>query len=102
MFGMLIYGATNFVSYVPSAGRFYSIGELLIIAGFVLFLGTEKANRKDRQISGALSSLLAVNIALGTKMVLEFTSIYLLFGNFFFAPFVNPDMALYEFVGWLL
>ena len=102
VFGMLIYGATNLVSYVPSAGRFFSVAELLIIAALVLFLGTERARKKDMQLAGAMSSLLAIDVALGVRMSLEYTSIYLLFGNFFVAPFVEADASLYELIKGLL
>jgi len=94
--GMLIYGATNLVSYVPSSDRFFSVAELLIIAALVLFLGAERARKKDMQLAGAMSSLLAINTALGVRLILEFASVYLLFGNFFVAPFVEADMSLYE------
>lgn len=95
LFGMLIYGATNLVSFVPSAGRFFSIGELLILAACVLYLGAEQVKRNDVRMATAMSSLLAINIALGVKTILEFTSVYLLLGNFFMAPFVEPDVGLY-------
>ena len=94
--GMLIYGATNLVSYVPSSDRFFSVAEPLIIAALVLFLGAERARKKDMQLAGAMSSLLAINTALGVRLILEFASVYLLFGNFFVAPFVEADVSLYE------
>ncbi|MDH3752103.1 MAG: hypothetical protein OEU40_16090 [Gammaproteobacteria bacterium] len=102
VFGMLIYGATNLVSYVPAASRFFSVGELLIIAALVLFLGTDRIRKKDMQLAGAMSSLLVINTALGARKVLEFTSVYLLFGNFFVAPFVEADVGLYELIKGLL
>lgn len=100
--GMLIYGATNLVSYVPSSDRFLSVGELLIIAALVLFLGIERARKKDLQLAGAMSSLLAINTALGVRLTLEFASVYLLLGNFFVAPFVEADVGIYELIKGLL
>ena len=102
LLGMVIYGATNLVSYVPSTDRFFSVAELLIIAALVLFLGAERAKRRDLQLAGAMSSLLAINTALGVRMTLEFASVYLLFGNFFVAPFVEADTGLYELIEGLL
>lgn len=102
VFGMLVYAATNLVSYVPSAGRFLAVGELLIVASFVLFLGERATKRVQLQIAGALSALLAINTALGIKFVLEYSSVYLLVGNFFVAPFVEADSSIYQFIGSLL
>jgi hypothetical protein len=99
---MLIYGATNFVSYVPSAGRFFSVAELLIIAAIVLFLAKDRARKKDMQLAGAMSSLLTINTALGVRFSLEFASVYLILGNFFVAPFVDADVGLYELIKGLL
>ena len=102
LLGMWIYGVTNLVSYVPSWDRFFSVAELLIIAALVLFLGAERAKKKDLQLAGAMSSLLVINTALGVRMTLEFASVYLLFGNFFVAPFVDADIGLYELIEGLL
>lgn len=97
MFGMLIYGATNIVSYVPSAGRFFVVGELLLIAAVILYLGQNPERRKDAQLLGGTTTLLLISIALGVRATLEFASVYLLLGNFFIAPFVDAEVGLYEF-----
>ena len=99
LFGMLIYGATNLVAYVPSAIRFFNIGELLILAAVVLFLGSpETAKKIDRQVAISIAPLLTINIALGGRLLLEFASLYTLVGNFFIAPFVKANEGLYEIV----
>ena len=99
LFGMLVYGTTNLVAYVPSAIRFYSIGEILILASVILFLGSSMTTKRvDRQIAAGLAPLLAINVALGGRFLLEFASIYTLVGNFFIAPFVKADQGLYEIV----
>ena len=103
LFGMLIYGATNLVAYVPSAIRFYSIGEMLILAAVVLFFGSSMiSKRADRQIAASLAPLLTINVALGVRYLLEFASLYLLIGNFFIAPFVKGGQGLYEIVKSIL
>ena len=94
---MLIYGATNIVSYVPSAGRFFVVGELLLIAAVILYLGQNPERRKDAQLLGGTTTLLLISIALGIRATLEFASVYLLLGNFFIAPFVDAEVGLYEF-----
>ena len=99
LFGMLVYGAINLVSHIPSAGRFYNIGELLIIAAATIFVANPAYSRKiDRQYMVMLLPLLAINIALGIRFTLEFASGYLLVGNFFLAPFVEGSEGLYEIV----
>jgi len=103
LFGMLLYGATNFVAYVPSAIRFYNIGEMLIIAAVILFLSDVARTRKlDAQIVNGLWPLLCINIALGIRSLLVFSSVYLLIGNFFIAPFVAARESLFEIVKLLL
>ena len=99
LFGMLAYGAINLVSHIPSAGRFYNIGELLIIAASVIFVAKSDCARKiDRQSMTMLLPLLAINIALGVRFTFEFASGYLLVGNFFVSPFVDGQFGLYEIV----
>ena len=99
LFGMLFYGFTNLISYIPSAARFYNVGEMLIIAAILLYLGDQSRLRKiDRQVSNALAPLLSINIALGIRFSLDYASIYLLAGNFFLIPFVSPAQSLYELI----
>ena len=99
LFGMLIYGGVNLVAHIPSAGRFFSIGEMLIIGALVLFLADQARARKlDFQIAGALLPLLAIHAALGIRFFLEYASVWLIVGNFFLAPFVGATEGLYEFV----
>ena len=99
LFGMLAYGAINLVSHIPSAGRFYNIGELLTIAASVIFFAKSDCARKiDRQSMTMLLPLLAINIALGVRFTFEFASGYLLVGNFFVSPFVDGQLGLYEIV----
>ncbi len=103
LLGMLIYGWVNLVAHIPSAGRFFNIGEMLIIGAVVLFLADEARARKlDFQIAGALLPLLAIDIALGVRFFLEFASVWLILGNFFLAPFVDATEGLYEFVKWVV
>ncbi len=97
LLGMMIYGMTNLVAYVPSAIRFYNIGEMLILAAVVLFIGSSLgARRLDRQIAISLCPLLSINIALGVRFMLEFASIMLIVGNFVVAPFIIGQDGLYE------
>ena len=97
LFGMFIYGFMNLVSYVPSSVRFFSIAEMLLTAALILFLSREQVSKKERQLLGAVSILLIIDMALGVRGILQFASTYLLLGNFVIAPFVEADVGLYEF-----
>lgn len=98
VFGMLMYGVVNMLSYIPSLGRFYSLAGMILLAGLILWLADRKRPRaRDRQIVAGLASLLFIHLALGIRMTLEWASIWLLAGNFLIAPFVSADRNLYEF-----
>ena len=99
LFGMLVYGAVNLTAHIPSAARFFNVGEMLIIGALVLFLADQARARKlDFQIAGLLLPLLAIHVALGVRFFLEYASFWLIAGNFFAAPFVDADIGLYEFI----
>ena len=103
VFGMLLYGIINLVSYIPSLGRFYNLAEMILLAALILFLATSTSrNRVDRQVFGGAALLLTINLALGIRFMLGFASIWLLVGNFFLAPFVSANESLYEIIQWLL
>ena len=99
LFGMLVYGSINLVTYIPSAGRFFNIGEMLMIAALVLFLaGQPRVKKLDFLLANAALPLLGIDIALGVRFFFEFASVWLMAGNFFIAPFVSADVGLYEFI----
>lgn len=99
LFGMLIYGSINLVTHIPSAGRFFSIGEMLMIAALVLFLaGQPRVKKLDFLLASAALPLLGIDIALGVRFFFEFASVWLMAGNFFIAPFVGADVGLYELI----
>lgn len=99
LFGMLVYGGVNLVDHVPSAGRFSSIGEMLILAAFIMFLSDRvRAKKLDFQVAAMLLPLLAIHFALGFRELLYFSSIWLVAGNFFVAPFVDPQVSLFDMV----
>jgi hypothetical protein len=103
VFGMLMYGVVNLLSYIPSLGRFYNLAEMLLLAALILFLAeSTRQNRLDRQVFGGAALLLTINLALGLRFMLGFASIWLVVGNFFLAPFVGADQSLYELVFWVL
>ena len=99
LFGILIYAGVNLTDHIGSAGRFFRIGEMLIIGAVVLLLSEPaRAKKLDFQVAGVLLPLLAINIALGVRVFLDFASFWLIAGNFFVAPFVDADIGLYEFI----
>lgn len=103
LFGMLAYGAINMVSYIPSLGRFYNLSEMVLLGALVLFFADKSLHKKiDRQIFYFISLLLVINIALGARFMLGYSSIWLVAGNFLVAPFVEANMSLYEVIFWLL
>ena len=103
VFGMLIYGLVNLVAYVPSAGRFFRIGDMLILAAAILFLADRtRAKKLDYQLAAAALPLLGIHFALGVRLLLEYASVWVVFGNFFVAPFVDPAPGLYEIIKGLL
>lgn len=103
VFGMLLYGAINMVSYIPSLGRFYNLAEMILLAALILFLAASPARQKvDRQVFGAAAVLLTINLTLGIRFMLGFASIWLLVGNFFLAPFVSANESLYDLIQTLL
>ncbi|TXK65578.1 hypothetical protein [Alkalisalibacterium limincola] len=103
VFGMLLYGVVNFVSYIPSLGRFYALAEMLLLAALILFVAVGAGRKRlDRQVIGAASMMLVLNLVLGVRFVLGFASIWLVSGNFFLAPFVNADQSLYELIFYVM
>ncbi|ODS62990.1 MAG: hypothetical protein ABS41_07400 [Arenimonas sp. SCN 70-307] len=99
VFGMLLYGVINLVSYIPSLGRFYALAEMLLLAAIILFVASGAGRKRlDRQVLSGASLLLVLNLALGVRFMLGFASIWLLLGNFFIAPFVSADQSLYELI----
>jgi hypothetical protein len=96
--GMLIYGFINLVSYIPSVGRFYSLGGMFIIAAIVLFIAATKSERRVAYVwpLWLLSAFVFIELALGIRFTLGFTSIWVLVGNFFFSPFVSAEASLYD------
>jgi hypothetical protein len=103
LFGMLSYGFVNLVAYIPSGARFFRVGEMLILAAVVLFLADQaRATTRDFRLVAAALPLLGIHVALGSRFLLEFASVWLIAGNFFIAPFVDADVGLYEFIKSLL
>lgn len=103
VFGMLLYGVVNMVSYIPSLGRFYSLAEMILLAALILFLASSPLrSRLDRQVFCGAALLLSVNMALGIRLMLDFASIWLVVGNFLVAPFATADESLYDILLWML
>lgn len=103
VFGMLLYGAINLVSYIPSLGRFYALGEMVLLAAVILFSAARgKEDRLDRQLIAGASLMMTVNLALGVRFMLDFTSIWMVLGNFALAPFVGANQSLYDIIFYVM
>ncbi|MBB1472231.1 hypothetical protein H5368_04225 [Luteimonas sp. MC1782] len=103
VFGMLLYGVINLVSYIPSLGRFYALAEMLLLAALILFVAVGAGRKRlDRQVMAGASLMLILNLALGVRFMLGFASIWLILGNFFLAPFTSADQSLYELIFYVL
>lgn len=97
VFSMLAYGVINLVAYIPSLGRFYTIPQMLMLAATVLFLSQPKVARPlDKQIISLASPLLAINVALGVRLMLGYSTVWLFVGNIFLAPFAEASISAYD------
>ena len=96
-FVLLFYGVANVISYIPSAGRFMSIGAGLAIAFIFLFLQNfhdTKFNSIIKLSRPALLLFIIVTIRIGFD-VIGLTSI---FGNPLIALFMENDLPLIDLI----
>jgi hypothetical protein len=100
-FSLLFMAITNTLSLVPSMGRFYTVGNWLLLAVFFLYFHQAKGTfiKPLKYFSiVALSLFIVVRI----RMSLDAVSIWTLFGNPFYVYFVENDKAIIEFVKELI
>ncbi|MDN3555230.1 EpsG family protein [Halomonas maura] len=103
LLGMLLYGVINLLNYIPSLGRFYNLAGMLLLASVILYLATSNRQKMfDNAFFSMLALLLIIDLALAVRLMLGFTSIWLITGNFITAPFVEADQSLYQSLMWVL
>lgn len=98
-FGFLFAGIINFISIIPSIGRFYSVINLVFLGAMLLTFLTSRiisdSNSLARQIKGSTFVLLSIIVLFSLRSALPIIGVMSLLGNFFTILFVeNIDFVV--------
>jgi hypothetical protein len=98
-FIFLMYGVANFLSKLPSGGRFVTLASMLTVAFLIVYIQNNHQERLMRQLIPWTYPLLILFVVVATRIGFYQMSITTLFGNPFIAMFtIGENIPLEVFI----
>lgn len=100
-FGLLSFGLSNILSYLPSVSRYITLSNLFLWAAFFIYY-QYNTSRLFKFLIFFISPGLLLYIAFEMRMVLQYPSYWLIVGNPFMSSLTESDTNIYQLIALLL